>query len=195
MKFIIQQEGKNLTTQTCINLFQPWADGIISKMFPVLVRTFPINKQECIAIAATEGIDGIFFNLLDELNIQLVEKYLQFGVAIGSVEVIDCIEIKNKEVFRELRKIAGKEAYQFYPAHLAPLKEKVFFWIIKKPIRFKVPIPLRSRGITWSKIEINQESMKKTKRKGFWDYFDYKVYLRINKELRKQLILLNEEEL
>jgi hypothetical protein len=171
----------------CINLFQPWADAIVSQHIPVLIRRFRILKRGCIGIAATERIDDIFLTHLTDIELKIAEKYLKFGSVIGTVDIEDCIKIDNKNIFGALKTVVDKIDYDFYPAHLVIQEPPVYFWIVKNPIQFKTPVPLERIGIRWSRAIIPRINTNSNIKNGFWDSIDNTRYVSRNIQLRKYL--------
>jgi len=171
---------------SCLNLFQPWADAVIDGRLPVLLRRFSTQHRDKIGIAATEGFDGVFFGLLTDQDLSLAESCLSFGLAIGSVDVVDCYDVSKKSCWKELNRLAGRRAAHFYPAHLIPDSDRVFFWILANPKRFRNPLVLSSKGVSWSKAKtpLKVRHAQVQKNRTFWRLYKPAQYLRLNDEVR-----------
>ena len=173
----------------CINLFQPWADAAVDGRLPVLARRFPISRRGRVGIAATEGMDGVFLELLTDRELTMAEKYLRFGCAIGSVKIDDCLEVTRKSCWKDLEDLAGRPATKFYPAHMMPRAGRIYFWVLSDPRRFRIPVKLLKRGITWSRASLtrNMESREIHTERTFWSQDAPRSYIRLNDEIRRAL--------
>lgn len=175
---------------SCVNLFQPWADAIVEGKLPILIRTFPINKRGKIGIAAMEKFDAVVFIMLSDRELRAAEESLSFGSVIGLVEIRECIPVHFKEASNVLTELIGETNANFYPAHLIPRRDRVFFWILANPSRLDKPVRIKSKGITWSTAEIQRSrSRSRSKRKSFWDCFPIEKLLEFNSLYRAEVLI------
>lgn len=176
-------------TITCVNLFQPWADAIIHGKLPILARSFSTSIRGTVGIAATEGFDGILLAQFKTRDLTLAENTLTFGRAIGTAEIIDCQGVRRESCWRELECKVGRTAAQFYPAHLMPQSDELFFWTLANPKRFAAPRKLAAKGITWSRVSYSPKPKGNhlSKDHTFWGQYNLDTYIRLNKEMRRAL--------
>lgn len=138
-------------------LFQPWATDVVRGKLNFLVRSMITKKREKVAVIATRGLDGIWFEKANSKKI--IEVFSKVGV-IGSVEIKDCIEVELNKVKDELIKHTGTGYWDYYPKYLIPDKTHngmVYIWFLKNAKEWKHPKQIEGRSMTWVKIEIEDE--------------------------------------
>lgn len=146
---------ENLTTG--FNLFQPWAFEVARGKLTYLVRSTPTKKRGRVVIIATSGIDGIWAMKSKTAEIQKIAEKVG---AIGSVEIKDCIEVKQSRIQDELIRLGGKRYWNYYPKHLIPRNEKVgktFIWILDKAKEWNKIKPINNGGILWTSLNLKDE--------------------------------------
>lgn len=135
-------------------LFHPWVNDVVKGKLNFLVRSIPIKIRGRVAVISTNRIDK---NWLENASYQEILKLKNKKGAIGSVEIKDCIEVKLNEVENQLIYLAGKKYWDYYPKHLIPSYTrigKLYIWILDKPKEWKELTQVKSRGITWAKISL-----------------------------------------
>lgn len=119
-----------------------------------IVRSIPTNKRGRAAIIATTGIDDIWLQNASPKEIMKFEHKL--GI-IGSVDIIDCINVGVSGIENKIINLAGKKYWDYYPKYLIPTykRNKTFhIWVIENPKSWKKSVNIKGGGIIWSKIDI-----------------------------------------
>lgn len=172
----------------CFNLYQPWADAVVEGRLPVLIRRINTSYRGRVGVASTQGMDAVVLCLLiDQDLLGMAEKRLVFDRAIGTVSIDSTMPVKGTEVLSRLSEMVTKREFEFYPYHLIPRDNRVYFWVLSKQRRFSKPILLKSKGIVWSKA-IEHRSGRMFRGTSFWQGFPEKRYVDSNKRLRKQRV-------
>ena len=175
-------------TLKCFNLYQPWADAVVDGRLSVLIRRFKTNNRGRVGVASTQGIDELMFVLLFEEDLLgMAEKELVFNKAIGTVFIDDCIRVEKKHVFSRLSKMVSSRDLEFYPYHMIPDAETVYFWVLSRQTRFSKPLRFKSKGIVWSKaIEDRHVSKPPLRSTSFWRRFPIRRFVDSNKRLKEE---------
>lgn len=122
-------------------LHQPWARMAAEGVFPVLVRPISTRARERVAIVA-RGTDP---NALVDGELPKASEFPQPAI-IGSVEIVDCVEIRHEEILPELRGRFGKEFARFYPRHYFPEQSPAYLWFLKNSRLLKRPKSVNPGG-------------------------------------------------
>lgn len=113
-------------------LQQPWARLVAEGVFPVLVRSIPANIRGRVAIIS-RGVDP---DAIVDMARPKLKEFPQHAI-IGTVGIVDCIEVPVKAVQPTLRKKFGKDFALFYPKHYFPKRSPAYLWILDNPRLFK----------------------------------------------------------
>jgi len=138
-------------------LFQPWATDVVRGKLNFLVRSIPTKVRDRVAVIATQGIDAVW---LEKAKDEEIEELKDKVGAIGSVEIKDCIEVKPNKVKEKLIELAGEDYWDYYPKHLIPERTRtgmVYIWVLDKAKEWKKPKAVEGGGITWAKVELEDE--------------------------------------
>jgi len=138
-------------------LFQPWATDVARGKLDFLVRSIPTKVRGRVAVIATQGIDAVW---LEKAKDEEIEELKDKVGAIGSVEIKDCIEVKPNKVKEKLIELAGEDYWDYYPKYLIPEKTRtgmVYIWVLDKAKEWKKPKAVEGGGITWAKVELEDE--------------------------------------
>jgi hypothetical protein len=136
-------------------LFQPWANEIVQGKMKFLIRSIPTNFRERVAIIATEGLDGFWVLNTEDEEIERISKRVG---AIGSVEIKDCVSVEAKKIKEYILKTAGKKYWEYYPKYLiSDDKDMLYVWFLDNVKEWKNSKEVNGWGITWSKINMNDE--------------------------------------
>ncbi len=115
----------------CLSVKQPFAELIISGRKTIEIRNWKTNYRGELLIHASKIPDKTAIN-----RFKLQEKDLIFGAVIGKVILIDCKAYKTNVEFIKDKKLHLAEDYK--AGHH-------FGFVLKDPIRFKMPLPLNGR--------------------------------------------------
>jgi len=138
-------------------LFQPWANDVVKGKLNFLVRSISTTKRERVVVIATKGLDGFWLENASESEIMEIENKIG---AIGSVEIKDCIEVRTDKIKGKLVELAGKKYWDYYPKYLIPKTTRtgmVYIWVLDKAEEWKKAKPVKSGGIVWTKINLEDE--------------------------------------
>jgi hypothetical protein len=137
-------------------LFQPWANDVVTGKLNYLVRTLTTRIRGRVAVIATEGVDRFWIDKATDEEV-LSKGDPRIG-AIGSVEIIDCIAVKPKNIKQKLIKLGGDSYYKYYPKHLILRnKEKLYIWVLQGAKEWRRAKKVNSEGILWARINMRDE--------------------------------------
>lgn len=135
-------------------LFQPWATEVVRGNLKLLIRSFPTKTRGKVAVIATPGMDGYWFESAPEKELLEMEK--KIGI-VGTVEIDDCIFVKIDDVKNKLIELGGKSYWDYYPKYLIPtmLKiNKLYVWLLNNEKEWKKPRKTKAKGITWVNLKL-----------------------------------------
>jgi len=144
--------------KTGFKLFQPWASEVSNGAMPYLIRSINTHIRSRVGVVALSKIDSVWLkHASNKWKNEIIES-LHEGV-IGSVEIIDSIEVEKSNLKHMMIKLAGKKYWdEYYPKYLVPQRNKLFIWALGNAKRWKKPFKIgKAGGITWVKLSINDE--------------------------------------
>ncbi len=121
-----------LVAQLGMLLKQPWARLACEGVFPILVRSRPVNLREEVAVVA-KGVDPDAMIDGKPPDPRLFPQ----PALVGYVTIAGCTAVRRSRLTTELRSRVSKEFADFYPHHFVPDSETVFLWSLSRP-RFLV---------------------------------------------------------
>ena len=136
-------------------------------------------------IASTQGMDGIIFGILSDLDLKNAEEALIFGKVLGTVEIEDCRCVQWDKIWDELSNEIKPSDAAFYPYHMIPKCDKVYFWTLSNPSRLKNAIDISPKAMTWSLTEIDDSDLAmQNEDSPFWKNFPFEKWLQLNRSIR-----------
>ena len=147
-----------------ITIKQPWASLIVEGVKDIENRTWKTNFRGTVLIHAGEDrkldknpLDMVFnpkqLSTLNEryTELQLCQKHDNYGVIIGSVEIVDCV-INHPSIWAE-----KSERCQFRTCENCEenkhrciyYNKPIYNWVLANPIKFTQPIPAKGKLSFW----------------------------------------------
>ncbi len=136
-------------------LSNPWATEVVKGNLNYLVRVYPTKNIGRVAVIATKTIDPIW---LDKASEKEINKIIGNSGIIGSIEILECMEVNPNELRERLIDLAGKNYWEYYPKHMIPARwPYIYIWILDKPRKWKKSKKVETKGMTWVNIDILDE--------------------------------------
>ena len=92
-------------------LFQPWANEVVKGRLTHLVRSFSTINKSRVAVVATNKVDRIWLTNLSNKDISKTK--MKIG-AIGSVKIVNCIEVNLDNIKDKLIELAGNKYWRYF---------------------------------------------------------------------------------
>lgn len=160
----------NSLPSTGLRLMQPHATEILEGKIPLILRSRPTSFRGRVLLLTSKKIDKKYRDIIGS------DKY-PLNRAIGTIEIIDCIETSRREIEDGKFPYLDKISFLKYPKHLIK-GEKLYAWILKNPIKFPNPIPyscpstlnILVKNVKLLNKEMKEEEMEKIEKTSVWDF-------------------------
>ena len=129
---------------------QPWAADVVQGKLLYIARTFNTKVR---------GRVGILASRLDkESDMLLSNDELDYGKVIGSVDLVDTIEVTCDDLKSKMTELGGKRYMKNYSAQFLPdtKRDKMYIWVFKDPVYWRAKDVMGNHGRQWAKIDIRE---------------------------------------
>ena len=115
----------------CLSVKQPFADLIVSGKKKIEIRSWKTSYRGELLIHASKMPDE---SALRHFGIK--KENIDLGKLIGKANFVECKEYKSRKEFLNDKQFHLSESYK---------NRELFGFVLKNPIRFKIPVPLKGR--------------------------------------------------
>lgn len=115
----------------CLSVKQPFADLIVSGKKKIEIRSWKTSYRGELLIHASKMPDE---SALRRFGIK--KEDIDLGKLIGKANLEECKEYKSRNEFLNNKQLHLSKSYK---------NKELFGFVLKNPIRFKIPVPLKGR--------------------------------------------------
>ena len=115
----------------CLSIKQPFADLIISGKKKIEIRSWKTSYRGELLIHASKMPDKYALR-----RFGIKKENIDLGKLIGKANLVECKEYKSRKEFLSDKRFHLSESYK---------NRELFGFVLKNPIRFKIPVPLKGR--------------------------------------------------